>query len=124
MQPSDGRSGRAAYNRRRPHREKRSSANAHTPPVTERTSPPAGKGLLKDGWRLLAHSLRVLESTCAAGAAPAEGGFYGSAASALLPEVLRASGEQRPSFDFLDRRATDRSTSHSPAFCPAGLRPT
>ena len=70
--------------------------------LLERTSrrvelTPAGETLLKDGRRLLAQSQRVIQRTRAAGARRLTVGFYGSAASALLPDVLRAFGEQHPS---------------------------
>ena len=78
--------------------------------LLERTSrrvelTPAGKTLLAEGRRLLAQAQRVIQSTRAAGAERLTVGFYGSAASALLPEVLRAFGDECPSVDVLVRES-------------------
>ena len=72
--------------------------------LLERTSrsvelTPAGRALLSEGRCLLDHAQRVIQSTCAAGAERLAVGFYGSAASTLLPDVLRAFSEQNPSVE-------------------------
>ena len=60
---------------------------------------PAGQTLLTEGRRLLAQAQRGLERTRAAGAERLTVGFYGSAASTLLPDVMRAFTEQQRSVD-------------------------
>ena len=57
----------------------------------------AGQTLLADGRRLLNQAQRVIERTRAADAGRLTVGFYGSAASTLLPDVLRAFSEEHPS---------------------------
>lgn len=64
---------------------------------------PAGRSLLADGRRLLAQAQRVIHATRAAGAEEVTVGFYGSAASTLLPDVLRVFGEERPAVRVLVR---------------------
>ena len=60
---------------------------------------PAGHALLSEGRRLLAHAQRAIRITRAAGSEQLVVAFYGSAASALLPDVLRAFTEQHPSVE-------------------------
>ncbi len=59
----------------------------------------AGEALLSEGHRVLSQAQHAIETTRAAGAARLTVGFYGSAAGALLPEVLRAFATSHPSFD-------------------------
>jgi len=72
--------------------------------LLERTSrrvelTPAGHTLLTDGRQLLAQAQRVIQSTRAAAAERMTIGFYGSAASTLLPDVLRAFADEHPSVE-------------------------
>jgi DNA-binding transcriptional LysR family regulator len=72
--------------------------------LLERTSrhvelTPAGRALLSEGRRLLAQSQRVIKAVQAAATERLTVGFYGSAASALLPDVLRAFAEHHPSVE-------------------------
>jgi DNA-binding transcriptional LysR family regulator len=72
--------------------------------LLERTSrrvelTPAGRVLLDDGRRLLAQAERVIRGTRAAGAGRLTVGFYGSAASTLLPDVLHAYSDMCPSVE-------------------------
>jgi DNA-binding transcriptional LysR family regulator len=72
--------------------------------LLERTSrrvelTPAGQALLTGGRRLLAQAQRVIQSTRAADVERLTIGFYGSAASTLLPDVLRAFADEHPSVD-------------------------
>jgi DNA-binding transcriptional LysR family regulator len=72
--------------------------------LLERTSrrvelTPAGRTLLREGRRLLAQSQRVIQTVQATAGGRVTVGFYGSAASALLPDVLRAFAEGNPSVD-------------------------
>ena len=57
----------------------------------------AGRALLSEGRRLLAHSERTTRLVRSVSAERLTVGFYGSAASALLPELLRSFSEERPS---------------------------
>src|SRR3984885_544949 len=57
----------------------------------------AGRALLSEGRRLLAHSERTTRLVRSVSAERLTVGFYGSAASALLPDVLRGFSEERPS---------------------------
>lgn len=57
----------------------------------------AGDALLREGRKSLRQAQRAIQATRAAGAARVTVGFYGSAASLLLPDVLRAFGERHPS---------------------------
>ena len=57
----------------------------------------AGRALLSEGRRLLAHSERTTRLVRSVSAERLTVGFYGSAASALLPDVLRGFTEERPS---------------------------
>ena len=57
----------------------------------------AGRALLSEGRRLLAHSERTTRLVRSVSAERLTVGFYGSAASALLPDVLRSFGEEHPS---------------------------
>jgi DNA-binding transcriptional LysR family regulator len=59
----------------------------------------AGRALLPEGRRLLAQSERAIRLTRAAGLRRLTVGFYGSAADALLPRVLRAFSERHPDVD-------------------------
>lgn len=72
--------------------------------LLERTSrrvelTPAGEALLTEGRRLLTQSQRVVRVTRAAGSERLTVGFYGSAAGALLPRLLRAFGEDHPTVE-------------------------
>jgi DNA-binding transcriptional LysR family regulator len=67
------------------------------------TLTPPGEALLREGARLLRQASRVIESTRAAGRERIAVGFYGSAASDLLPTVLRAFGEHHPDIDVVVR---------------------
>lgn len=60
---------------------------------------PAGRTLLAEGRRLLLESQRVLGATRAAASQHLSVGFYGSAASALLPAVLRSFSAAHPSVE-------------------------
>src|SRR6266700_1099250 len=57
----------------------------------------AGTALLREGRRILSQAQHAIQATRAAGAARVTVGFYGSAASALLPDVLRTFSERLPS---------------------------
>ena len=57
----------------------------------------AGRALLSEGRRLLAHSERTTRLVRSVSAERLTVGFYGSAASALLPDVLRSFSEEHPS---------------------------
>src|SRR5262249_21544213 len=59
----------------------------------------AGQALLTDGRRLLDQGQGVVQTVVAAASGRVTVGFYGSAASTLLPDVLRAYGEDHPSVD-------------------------
>ena len=59
----------------------------------------AGHALLSEGRRLLAHSERTTRLVRSVSAERLTIGFYGSAGSALLPNLLRSFGEERPSAD-------------------------
>jgi DNA-binding transcriptional LysR family regulator len=58
-----------------------------------------GKVLLREGRKTLSQSRQAIRATRAAAAESLTIGFYGSAASALLPDVLSAFGERRPAVD-------------------------
>jgi len=58
---------------------------------------PAGSALLHEGRKTLSQAQHAIQATRAAGAPRLTVGFYGSAASELLPDVLRAFGERLPS---------------------------
>lgn len=60
---------------------------------------PAGQALLTQGRRLLAQSQRAVQAARSAGAERLTVGFYASAASALLPDVLRAFSQRHPSVE-------------------------
>lgn len=60
---------------------------------------PAGRGLLTEGRRLLTQSQRAIRLTRAADSEHLTIGFYGSAANAWLPRLLRAFNEQHPNVD-------------------------
>jgi DNA-binding transcriptional LysR family regulator len=57
---------------------------------------PAGETLLREGRKLLGQSQHAVKSARAAGAPRVTVGFYGSAASDLLPEVLRDFSARHP----------------------------
>lgn len=57
----------------------------------------AGRALLSEGRRLLAHSERTTRLVRSVSAERLTVGFYGSAASALLPDLLRRFGDEQPS---------------------------
>jgi DNA-binding transcriptional LysR family regulator len=57
----------------------------------------AGRALLSEGRRLLAHSERTTRLVRSVSAERLTIGFYGSAASELLPDLLRSFGEEQPS---------------------------
>jgi DNA-binding transcriptional LysR family regulator len=57
----------------------------------------AGRALLREGRATLNQARRAVEAARAAGPAPLAVGFFGSAASVLLPAVLREFGERHPS---------------------------
>lgn len=57
----------------------------------------AGRALLSEGRRLLAHSERTTRLVRSVATERLTVGFYGSAASALLPDILRSFGEVQPS---------------------------
>jgi DNA-binding transcriptional LysR family regulator len=59
----------------------------------------AGRALLAEGRRLLAHSERVVRLVRSASVERLTVGFYGSAASELLPDVLRSFAEAHPTVD-------------------------
>ena len=56
----------------------------------------AGEVLLREGRKTLSQAQRAIHATRAAAAPSLTVGFYGSAASALLPDALRAFVERRP----------------------------
>ena len=58
----------------------------------------AGQALLHEGRKTLTQAQHAIKATRAVGAARLTVGFYGSAASALLPDVLRAFNERHPQF--------------------------
>ena len=60
---------------------------------------PAGQVLLTEGRRLLTQSQRATRLVRAAGSGQLTVGFYGSAANALLPAILRTFGERHPTFE-------------------------
>jgi DNA-binding transcriptional LysR family regulator len=60
---------------------------------------PAGEAFLREGRRTLAHAQRAIQSARAAVGERIVVGFSGSAATALLPDVLRAFSQQHPSVD-------------------------
>jgi DNA-binding transcriptional LysR family regulator len=73
-------------------------------PLLERNSrnvslTPAGTALLHEGRKTLSRAQHAIQTTRAAGAPRMTVGFYGSAASELLPDVLRAFGERLPSVE-------------------------
>jgi DNA-binding transcriptional LysR family regulator len=60
---------------------------------------PAGTALLEEGRQTLSQAQHAIRATRAAGAPRLTIGFYGSAASELLPAILRAFGERLPSVE-------------------------
>jgi DNA-binding transcriptional LysR family regulator len=64
---------------------------------------PAGEVLLRDGRRLLAQAQRAINAARAAGREQLTVGFGGSAASGLLPAVLRVFSERCPSVEVMLR---------------------
>ena len=72
--------------------------------LLERTSrrvelTPAGRTLLTEGRRFLTQSQRAVRITRAAGSEGLTVGFYGSAASELLPRLLRVFAERHPAVE-------------------------
>ncbi len=59
----------------------------------------AGEALMGEARRILSQAQHAIATTRAAGAQRLTVGFYGSAASSLLPGVLAAFGETHPSFE-------------------------
>lgn len=59
---------------------------------------PAGEALLSEGRKVLSLARHAIQSTRAAGAPRLTVGFYASASSDVLPEVLRVLGERHVSF--------------------------
>jgi DNA-binding transcriptional LysR family regulator len=59
----------------------------------------AGRALLSEGRRLLAHSERTTRLVRSVSGERLTVGFYGSAASAVLPNLLRRFGEEHPSVE-------------------------
>jgi DNA-binding transcriptional LysR family regulator len=57
----------------------------------------AGRALLSEGRRLLAHSERTTRLVRSVSAERMSVGFYGSAGSALLPQLLRTFADEHPS---------------------------
>jgi DNA-binding transcriptional LysR family regulator len=55
---------------------------------------PAGQALLQEGRKTLSQAQRAIQTVRSAGAPRLTVGFYGSAASELLPDVLRALSER------------------------------
>jgi len=60
---------------------------------------PAGETLLKEGRRLLSQTRRAIQITRAAETGQLVVGFYGSAAIALLPDVLKAFAVRQPAVE-------------------------
>jgi DNA-binding transcriptional LysR family regulator len=60
---------------------------------------PAGQALLEEGHKTLSQAQHAILAVRAAGAPRLTVGFYGSAASELLPDVLRAFSERLPGID-------------------------
>jgi DNA-binding transcriptional LysR family regulator len=60
---------------------------------------PAGRALLAEGRRLLTQSQRAIRVTRDAGSDRLTVGFYGSAASALLPSLLRVFSDEHPNVE-------------------------
>jgi DNA-binding transcriptional LysR family regulator len=58
----------------------------------------AGEALLREGRKTLSQAQNAIRTSRAAGAPGLTVGFYGSAGSDLLPDVLRAFGECQPTF--------------------------
>ncbi len=58
---------------------------------------PVGEALLRDGTRILSQAQRAIQAARAAGREQVTVGFGGSAASGLLPDVLRIFSERYPS---------------------------
>jgi len=57
---------------------------------------PAGQALLQEGRKTLSQAQQAIQTVRAAGAPRLTVGFFGSAASELLPDVLRVSSERLP----------------------------
>jgi DNA-binding transcriptional LysR family regulator len=60
---------------------------------------PAGRVLLTEGGRLLTQAQRAVRATRAAASECVTVGFYGSAADALLPGILRAYSDRHPTVE-------------------------
>ena len=63
----------------------------------------AGEALLREGRKTLSQAQHAIQTSRAAGAPRLTVGFYGSAGSDLLPDVLRAFGERQPAFQVFVR---------------------
>ena len=59
----------------------------------------AGETLLREGRRTLSQARHAIQATRSAGARQLTVGFYGTAATVLLPDVLSAYGRQLPAVD-------------------------
>ena len=71
---------------------------------------PAGHALLQEGREALSHAQNAIQTVRAAGAPRLTVGFYGSAASELLPDVLREFTERRPEVEVTVRELLFGST--------------
>src|SRR5579859_278764 len=60
---------------------------------------PAGRALLEEGRRILGQAQDAIRITKAAGGPRLTVGFYGSAATAMLPDVLRVFCDRRPTVE-------------------------
>jgi DNA-binding transcriptional LysR family regulator len=60
---------------------------------------PAGTAFLREARKVLNQSRRAVQAAQAAGAAPLTVGFYGSAAIALLPQILSRYTDRNPGFE-------------------------
>ena len=88
----------------------------------------AGQALLNEGRRTLSQARHAIQATRSAGARQLTVGFYGTAATVLLPDVLSAYGKRFPPcrcrFTSCSSAAsttswTAASPSRSPGCCPA-----
>ena len=59
----------------------------------------AGETLLREGRKILSQAQHAIQATHAASSGQLTVGFYGSAAAALLPSVLRSFNQHHPAFD-------------------------
>ena len=63
----------------------------------------AGRALLSEGRRLLTNSERAIRMVRSASTETLTVGFYGSAASTLLPDLIRSFGEEHPNVEITVR---------------------